>query len=194
MIKMRYNKGFSLVEMSFVLVIIGLILSGIFGASQLLENSKANDAMTSINDLKNATAAFKNQFSYLPGDWMYTANEIPNVTAGNGNGDGLIGANESVDALSQLFNAGFIRTPNATTAYGAITLINTAASGVAAAGFPPSVKNVIILSNLPCNILNMIDLKLDDGNLIGGYGMSSAANCVAGGVNDPMPFYGFSLE
>jgi hypothetical protein len=151
--------------------------------------------MTIVTDLRSATASFKNQYSYLPGDWVYTANEIPNVLAGNGNGNGFIDANESNDAMTQLFNAGFIRTPTPTTSYGAVTIIRTAGSAVAAAGFPPSVKNVIILTRIPCKVANMIDLKLDDGNLTTGMARSSTgAACVINGAGDPVPSYGFSLE
>lgn len=190
---MKKECGFTIIEMAFVLVIIGFILTGIFGASKIIENSKANESITIVTDLRNAVAAFKNQYSYLPGDWVYSANEIPNTIAG-GNGNGLINAAESVNAMSQLFNAGFIRTPTPRTAYGPITIISTAESQVSAVGFNPSVRNVIVLQNIPCDVVRMIDLKLDDGDLTQGNARTSQAICTAGAVNDPMPFYGFSID
>lgn len=188
---MNKQKGFTIIEMAFVLIIIGIIISGILNVSPIIENSKANDAMTTIKDLQNASALFKNQFSYLPGDWVYTANQIPNVTSSSGNGNGFISADESDGAMTQMFNAGFIRTDKPRTAYGKVSIIETSSSPVSSAGFNPSVKNVIVLENLPCSVALMVDLKIDDGSLTTGQGRSSVTTCTT--PNDPIP-YGFSLD
>jgi prepilin-type N-terminal cleavage/methylation domain-containing protein len=188
---MNKQKGFTIIEMAFVLIIIGIIISGILNAGQIIENSKANDAMTTIKDLQNASALFKNQFSYLPGDWVYTANQIPNVTSSSGDGNGFISANESDGAMTQMFNAGFIRTDKPRTAYGKVSIIETSSSPVSSAGFNPSVKNVIVLENLPCSVALMVDLKIDDGSLTTGQGRSSVTTCTK--PNDPIS-YGFSLD
>lgn len=187
------EKGFTLVEIAIVMVIIGLLLGGILKGQSLIRSMQVKDVMTIVKDLQASSQYFKDRYHYLPGDWVFSANEISNVVAG-GNGDGLIGtAAEAVLVPNHLVNAGFIRGDGVQirTQYGNVRVISRTISNVA--GLPASIQNVIELANLPCEIATEIDVKLDDGNINTGNVRASVANCVDGGVNDPVPFFAVGL-
>ena len=189
------EKGFTLVEVSIVLVIIGLILGGILQGQSLIRSMQAKDVMTIIKDLQTASQYFKERYHYLPGDFPVTSvNEIVNVVVPGGNGNGLINTAAEVALVpNHLVNAGFIRGNDQPirTQYGIVRVISRATSNVAA--LPASILNVIELANLPCDIAMEIDLKMDDGAIGTGNARASVANCVAGGLNDPVPFFAIGL-
>ena len=198
---MRNNNGFTLVEISMVLVIIGIILTGILKGSSIIRTVQVNDAITIVEDIRSTTAIFKDRYHYLPGDWPYTAGEISNVSAG-GNGNGAINAAESANVFgtggqNHLFNAGLIKSPTVSTWFGGVTVSvrSAATSGVTAAfATLPNVINIIQFAGLPCDVAMEMDTKLDDGNLTTGNGRASVATCISGGANDPVPFYAVPLQ
>ncbi|MFH2123120.1 MAG: prepilin-type N-terminal cleavage/methylation domain-containing protein [Pseudomonadota bacterium] len=193
------QRGFTLVETAVVLVIIGLILGGILGSRSLIRSMQAKDVIAIVEDLRAATAYFKQRHSYLPGDWPYTPGEIPNITAGPGNGNGEIATAEMEAASLQLFHAGFLGkidnsdpldpSPRIRTLYGAVHLVRPADCGVA--GFPTSARNVIEFLNLPCDIVAEVDNKIDDGNPVITTGRAFGAACNA---NDIVTNYAVTLE
>lgn len=90
------NKGFTLVELSIVLVIIGLLLSGVMAGKTLIDQSKLQKILSDIKEINVATNQFMLKYGYYPGD-IPDASSLFNCSAdqGNnvcdGNGDGLIG-------------------------------------------------------------------------------------------------------
>jgi prepilin-type N-terminal cleavage/methylation domain-containing protein len=202
---MNDNKGFTLVEIAVVLVIIGVLLTGILRGGSIIRTVQVNDAITIVEDIRSASVIFKDRYHYLPGDWRYTANEIPSVTAG-GNGDGAISVAESANVFggggqNHLFNAGLIKSPTVSTWFGGVTVavLSTATSGVNAAfttapNALPNIINVIQFTSLPCEVAMEMDTKMDDGSLATGNGRASVANCTPGVANDPVPFYAVPLQ
>lgn len=194
------QRGFTLVEIAVVMVIIGILLTGILKGGSIIRTVQVNDAATIVDDIRSATAIFKERYHYLPGDWIATLNEIPNVTTG-GNGDGAISAAESADVFgvggqNHLFNAGLIKSPTVNTWFGGVivTVVSTGASGVSGSGFSPNVVNVIQFANLPCEVAMELETKMDDGNLATGNGRANVTNCTSGSANDPVPFYAVPLQ
>jgi len=84
------QRGFTLIEMSIVLVIIGLIIGGILKGQELIESARIKNVINQIDVIRAATNAFQDRFNGLPGDY---AQATTNITTGitNGNGDGVIG-------------------------------------------------------------------------------------------------------
>lgn len=204
------QRGFTLVEIAVVLVIIGLILGGILGSRSIIRSMQAKDVIAITEDLRAATVYFKQRRGYLPGDFPVTvANEIPNTPTPGGNGNGTI--NGTINAQGQasagseveaapwhLFNDGFINKIDNTdprrrmrTLYGAVHLITAANSGVAAyAATNPAVRNVIVFLNLPCDLATEVDGKIDDGVTTTGRAMMQTA-CTG---DNTVPAYAIALE
>lgn len=205
----RLNSGFSLVEMAVVLLVLGLLLVGVLKGEALVTGMRVKDILATVGDLNEAATRFRTRFHYLPGDLPLTASpnqEITGLTgicATGGNGDGEIRSaqvsgpltlTESACAPQHLYQAGFIR--KASTAlqspYGAIRLVgnSSAAGSMVAAGpnpVPATVRNLIELDLLPCDVAVEIDLKLDDGDLATGRVRASVASCTAGSGNAAVP-------
>ena len=124
-------QGFSLVEMSFVLVILGLILGGILTGQALQKNQRLRSIAVEAGNYTIAMNQFKVKYGFLAGD-MPTATEIwgradggspltsncaaPDTTASsgtatcNGNGDGNLTASthEATRAWQHLVAGGFL--------------------------------------------------------------------------------------
>lgn len=98
----RSQAGFTLVELSIVLVIIGLIIGGILVSQELIKGAEIRAVVGQYEKFNTATNAFSNKFNGLPGDLLaaratqYGLNALAG-TAGLGDGDGIIeGATNTV--------------------------------------------------------------------------------------------------
>lgn len=61
-------KAFTLIELSIVLVIIGLIVGGILTGRELIKNAEIRNLISQIDKLTTATNTFRVKYGYLPGD------------------------------------------------------------------------------------------------------------------------------
>lgn len=62
------KRGFTLVELSIVLVIIGLLIGGILVAQSLIDSTKVSSTVSQIQQFDAAAMVFKDKFRDLPGD------------------------------------------------------------------------------------------------------------------------------
>ena len=65
------EKGFTLVELSIVLVIIGLLIGGILVGQSLIESAKINRFLSELQQYEIATIQFHRKFKKYPGDSTY---------------------------------------------------------------------------------------------------------------------------
>lgn len=200
--------GFTLPELAIVLVIIGLILSGILGSRTIIRSMQAKDVVAIAEDLRAASTYFKQRFNYLPGDFPVAVGDIPNIAgpAGNGNGllDGAIDAagratigTEIAEAPWQLFNVGFITKVDGSdpqrrvkSNFGGVHIASTAVVNGLVPGFTaanPLTRNGIVFFNLPCDVAAEVDIKVDDGGLATGRGRGTAC------TNDVVTWYAVPL-
>ncbi len=99
--------GFSLVELSIVLVILGLLVGGVLSGQSLIRAAELRSATTAMERLVTSTYTFRDKYMALPGDmsnaasfWgTWTGNSNPALVGGakNGNGDGFIDTNAVAD-------------------------------------------------------------------------------------------------
>lgn len=84
------QKGFSLVELSIVLVILGLLAGGILGGQSLIKASELRAVSTEYEQWQTATNTFRERYFAVPGDFSgATSFWIGGVTS-NGDGNGLV--------------------------------------------------------------------------------------------------------
>ena len=172
------QKGFTLVEIAIVLVIIGLLLGGVLKGQELITQAKIKNVANDLNGMSAAVYGYQDRYKKFPGDddkattrWSTAANLT------NGSGDGVIGklgtassfpgyesqseADESRLFWRHLRLAGFIGGDNANgqqpqNAVGG--LVGVQHGGLGLSGL------IICSSNLPGKIANAIDAQFDDGD------------------------------
>jgi prepilin-type N-terminal cleavage/methylation domain-containing protein len=129
-------RAFSLIELSIVLVILGLLTGGILAGKSLIHASELRKTSTDYQRYRTAIYAFRDKYFALPGD-MTNATSVWGTAGGNGtgldnncynapttttatcngNGDGKVTVQEHYMAWKQMANAGLVEgsftgTPN----------------------------------------------------------------------------------
>jgi prepilin-type N-terminal cleavage/methylation domain-containing protein len=188
--KIKSEKGFTLVELAIVLVIIGLILAGIIKGQELITNAKIKRAYNTQREIAAAVYTYFDRYQYYPGDDPQAATRftpaLPVPT--NGNGNALIAAGaastaanfactatgtEQCDLWAELRLSGILTGSgftNPTHPYGgavAVSYFNMPAIG---AGSAAQLTHWIQLQNMPYDVCKILDQQYDDGNLATGVG------------------------
>ena len=176
----RNNKGFSLIELSIVLIILGLLVAGVTGGASLIKSAQLRSIVTEFTNYRTAYNSYYAQFGKVPG-----ADTDPSIIK------------DDEAALTDLFEEGVIdKSPiEGTSSENYISskfgknakwfLNNAGASFAAVADF--SNANILSLSGsvdyatgaLTSDEAENIDTKIDDGiatsGIVRGVKYSSAA-------------------
>lgn len=105
------QKGFTLVELSIVLVIIGLIIGGVLKGQELINNAQIKNVVSQSQGYRAASIAFQEKYGALAGDLPNASQLIPGCTAtpclpGAGNtGNGVVGDNANADTSNNVSSA-----------------------------------------------------------------------------------------
>ena len=87
----QYQSGFTLVELSIVLIIIGLVVAGVVGGQALVRQAKLKGINADINSFIVASESFRQQYNSFPGDLTNMKSYFSTCTDSGGNtcnGDG----------------------------------------------------------------------------------------------------------
>ena len=81
------QKGFTLVEIAIVLVIIGLLLGGVLKGQELIESAKIKMTANQVKEFQSAIYTFQDKYRALPGDFDNADGQLDGVTGGTQNGE-----------------------------------------------------------------------------------------------------------
>ncbi len=91
------RKGFTLVEVAIVLIIIGIILGMVFKGRQLIDSAKIKSLETNYNKIQTAVNTFYDRYGFYPGDGC-NANETSPANC-SGTKNGLIDTSDEYSAF-----------------------------------------------------------------------------------------------
>jgi prepilin-type N-terminal cleavage/methylation domain-containing protein len=97
------SRGFTLVEMSIVLVIIGLIIGGILKGQEIIASARQKAVINQVNAVRAATNTYFDRYRALPGDDPNATNIDASLTF-NGDGNGRVINTASIASAGALGN------------------------------------------------------------------------------------------
>ena len=177
------QKGFTLVEIAIVLVIIGLLLGGILKGQEMITQAKIKNVINDFNGITAAVSSYQDRYRALPGDDLNAGGVAGRwgntVTNGNGNGvidnagaackynDAAPAAGGGTDECNlfwwHLRLSGFVAGTTAAQqsseqqpANAANGIMGVQSSGLGFTG------NIVCSSNLPDKIAIAVDKQMDD--------------------------------
>lgn len=179
--QLNKQKGFTLVEIAIVLVIVGLLIGGVLKGQEMITNAKLKRIESDNAGIAAAMFSYQDRYLQLPGDdsaaddrfSAYTAGD-PNVIGdGSGTIDGAWDATTSGDITvantdpetnlffahlraSGLIPGGGVDDTKPTNAYGGIIGVQDGAIGIAG--------HVTIFGTIEGPIAKIIEARLDDGD------------------------------
>ncbi|MGB9152738.1 MAG: prepilin-type N-terminal cleavage/methylation domain-containing protein [Alphaproteobacteria bacterium] len=194
MLNKKRNAGFTLVELSIVLVIIGLIIGGVLTGRQIMENAEITNAVNAIQAYDAQFQTYVQNYGAMPGDDANAALRFPSsslptgfvsTSVLTGTFDSQTNTDETRLTWAELRAAGLVKqiggtdqTLQPTNPFGGIYGIQNGAFG--SSGI---VGNVICLSNVPADAAQAIDSRLDDGTSNAGSIQATLSTAAPGAAN-----------
>jgi prepilin-type N-terminal cleavage/methylation domain-containing protein len=102
---LKHESGFTLVELSIVLVIIGLIVGGVLVGQDMIKAAEIRSTISQVESFNTAANVFRDKYEQLPGDVSSSKATTLGLTtrtgaAGRGDGNGLIQSAATTGATS----------------------------------------------------------------------------------------------
>ncbi len=191
---MNKQAGFTLIEISIVLVIIGLLLGGVLKGQELIENAKIKRMNNDFSGIATGAYSYLDRYAAIPGDdngvvARWTAAPIPV----NGNGDGKVDGDWADTAATS--EAGqfwvHLRKSNLITGGDSTERPTHAFGGKigVADGYLGLTGPVICMNNISGKRAEIIDNQLDDNKPDGGVLRATAETLTDGTQTLETPKY-----
>ncbi len=141
--KLQKQKGFTLVEIAIVLVIIGLLLGGVLKGQELIQNSKVKSVIADFSNVEAAFWAYRDRTGSYPASVTKTDSAFWYALRDEGFISGVLGTSTTAAGPEHALGGNFTYFP--------------AASG----NLIPN-KNMLCASDIENTIASNIDTKIDD--------------------------------
>lgn len=159
---MSRQRGFTLVEIAIVLVIIGLLLGGVLGGQQLIASAKVKAQIQQIDEFSAIVNTYQDKYGALPGDDANATTNTGIATLTNGSGNGVFSANEGDQLIWEHLQAagllqGYIAAANGRfiNKFGQETYARSNAAGL---------PGLVICAAVPNDVAREIDRKMDNND------------------------------
>lgn len=169
--------AFTLVELSIVLVIIGLIIGGVLTGQQIIQNARVTNALNTIQSYQAQFQTYVQNYGVMPGDDSNAPSRFPSALpatpVGDGNGalggafDSATASDESRLLWADLRAAGLIKNQITTGNSTAIQPPNpfNGVYGFQNGAFSGAFNTTVLcMNNVPLSAAQAIDSRLDDGS------------------------------
>lgn len=181
---MNYRqRGFTLVEIAIVLVIIGLLLGGVLKGQELINSAKVKNVIGEFRNVSTYALTYQDRFRALPGDDAGAPNRLAGAirastggTLGNGRIEGAWNSTTATDETVLFWQhvrlanlaTGDSRNPGATDVVLADWLPHNALGGrIGVTGAAPVAgwggSFFVCQDNIPGTFARQIDIAMDDG-------------------------------
>ncbi len=195
------QQGFTLIEITIVLVIIGLLIGGITKGQELVNNARVKNLSNDFRNIPVYIYGYQDKFRALPGDDKAATTHV--AASADGDGDGIIeghwndaaaSGSESIMfwqniRLAQLAAGSTSPDDNnyiPTNALGGVIGIQSGTSELDSTPIKSSEEDdaqalsgsyIVCSANIPGKLVRQLDLSLDDGN-------SNSGSMMAGSSTD----------
>ncbi len=150
------QRGFTLVEIAIVLVIVGLVLGGVLKGQEMIRGAKVKNVNNDAQNIISAVSTYKDRYNVMPGDDKDSS--IATATEA-GDGDGQLEDGENGAFWAQLREAGLMK--------GSGNLSPTHSFGgrveVKQNPYDNAQGSFVCFMNMPGDVADIVDRQFDDG-------------------------------
>lgn len=151
------QRGFTLVEIAIVLVIVGLVLGGVLKGQEMIRGAKVKNVNNDAQNIISAVSTYKDRYNVMPGDDKVSTIATDAGVVGDGNGQ--LEGDENGAFWAQLRQAGLMKGTGSlspTHSFGGVIQVRQNPYTNAQGSF-------VCFINMPGDVADIVDRQFDDG-------------------------------